>query len=146
MKLLRGREFVSDILSEKIRVLLMDDEEIVRTVADKMLQHLGYAVALTRDGEEVVSVYREAKESGRPFDIVILDLTVPRGVDGKEAIARLRAYDPDVRAIISSGYPNDPAVADYREHGFVGVMNKPYELRQMEAALAEVLNPRRGAR
>ncbi len=137
---MQGREKVSDVSSDKIRVLLMDDEEIVRTVAKKMLQHLGYEVELTSEGEEAVNAYRRAREAGRPFDVVILDLTVPRGMSGKDAIARLRAYDPEIRAIISSGYPNDPAVADYREHGFIGVMNKPYELRQMEAALMGVLH------
>ncbi len=128
--------------SGKIRILLMDDEEIVRTVAKKMLEHLGYQVELTLDGEEAVSAYQQAKENGNPFDVVILDLTVPRGMNGREAISSLKAYDPEVRAIISSGYPNDPAVSDFREFGFAGVMNKPYELRQLEAALSDVLQSR----
>ena len=97
---------------------------------------------MVADGEECVQAYRAAQAAGTPFDLVILDLTVPGGMGGKDAIAALRAIDPAVRAIVSSGYSNDPVVARHREFGFQAVVPKPYEMSVLADAIQRVLAPR----
>ena len=92
-----------------------------------------------RDGEEAVELYERELRRSRPFDAVILDLTVPGGMGGKDAVKRLRALDPAVKAIVSSGYCNDPVMASYRDHGFRGVIAKPYNVDDLAAVLKEVL-------
>lgn len=119
----------------KGKVLVMDDDEIVRTVALQMLTHLGYKVIESSDGLEAITLYQRALEKGEPFDVVILDLTVPGRMGGKETIARLLRIDPSVRAIVSSGYSNDPVMADFKEYGFSAVVPKPYSLNRLGAAV-----------
>jgi len=119
------------------RVLVMDDEAPVREVAERMLEHLGYRVALTAEGREAVELYRREMDGSSSFDLVIVDLTVPGGMGGAEAVRRLRELDPSVRAVVCSGYSNDPVMARYREHGFVGVIHKPFDLGQLARVLAE---------
>lgn len=121
------------------RVLLMDDDQMVRQVAGRMLQWLGYDVVTAEDGAAAIALYREAQGTGTPFQLVIMDLTVPGGMGGGEAIRQLREFAPDVRAIVSSGYFNDPIMANYRDYGFDGVIAKPYQLENMRAALDLVL-------
>jgi PAS domain S-box-containing protein len=113
------------------KILVMDDDEIVRKVAVQMLFHLGYEVAEAPDGESALGLYQEALAQGRPFDGVILDLTVPGKMGGKETISRLLTVDPGVKAIVSSGYSNDPIMADYRKFGFAGVIPKPYSMEKL---------------
>ncbi|HAK60612.1 MAG TPA: hypothetical protein DCO77_09555, partial [Nitrospiraceae bacterium] len=98
-------------------ILVVDDEEIVRNVAGTMLNELGYDVAFAKNGSEAIDVYRKNKESGSPFSAVIMDLTIPGGMGGKEAVLKLAAFDPDVKAIVSSGYSNDPIMAEYTDYG-----------------------------
>ena len=124
------------------RILFMDDEELLRSVVTRMLEIMGYETVPAADGEEAVRLYREAAESGRPFDAVILDLSVPNGVDGREAMRRLREYDPDVVALISSGFVGDRVLAEYRDFGFSGVIAKPYTSDELRETLAEVLSGR----
>jgi len=121
------------------RILLMDDEERVRSVASRMISHLGYEVELTEDGEQAVEKYNAAIEVGQPFSAVILDLTVPGGMGGSEAIMRLKQIDPGVRAIVSSGYSTDAAMADYKSAGFCEVLRKPYRMEDLSQALARSL-------
>jgi len=121
------------------RVLVMDDEQVVRTVLQRMLARLGYEVHCVAEGGEAVAAYKQALESDRPFDIAILDLTVPGGMGGLEAMSHLKAIDPGVKAIVSSGYSNDPVMAEYRRHGFAGVMSKPYRIEDLGLALNRVL-------
>ncbi len=121
------------------RVLVMDDEPVIRQVLSEMLGHLGYQVVVTEDGAEAVDRYREAKEAGTPFDVVITDLSVPGGMGGREAMTRLREIDPNVRAIVSSGYSNDPVMADFRSHGFAAVVPKPYRLEDLAEVVRRVL-------
>lgn len=129
------------LIEGKGRVLIMDDEDIVIQVATEMLKRLGYEVEVSKDGSEAIEIYKKAMESGRAFDAVIMDLTIPGGMGGKEAIKKLKEIDPDVRAIVSSGYSNDPILAEYRDYGFAGVVSKPYKIQKLSEELHGVVNP-----
>lgn len=126
----------------KGRVLVMDDEELLRAVATEMLRHLGYTVEVAIDGHEAIRKYEAARESRDPFDVVILDLTVPGGMGGKETIQRLREIDPHVKAIVSSGYSQDPVLSDFEKHGFDGVVPKPYKIAGLSEAVHTVMKTR----
>ena len=123
----------------KGRVLVMDDEEFVRDVAGEMLKAIGYEVEFARDGLEALRKYRKAKEKQKLFDCVILDLTIPGGMGGKELIKELVEIDPEVKAIVSSGYSNDPIMSNYRDYGFSGVVPKPYEIKELSKVLYKVI-------
>lgn len=122
------------------KVLLMDDEEIIRETAGDMLKYMGYDVAFARDGNEAILVYKKALGSDCPFDAVIMDLTIPGGMGGKEAIQKLLEIDPGVRAIVSSGYSSDPIMANHRQYGFAGVVAKPYKTKDLGAALKKIVS------
>ena len=126
------------------RVLVMDDEELVRGTADMMLRHLGYDVVCAEDADGAVAEYRRALDAGRPFDAVLLDLTVPGGRGGLEAIAELRRIDPDVVAVVSSGYSTDPVLSEPDRHGFAAVVVKPYKLETLSNALRRAVTAVRG--
>jgi CheY-like chemotaxis protein len=113
----------------------MDDEKDVRNLAQAMLQRLGYEVETVADGAQAVQTYREALEKGRPFDAVILDLTIPGGMGGKETLEEFRQMDPHVRALVSSGYSTDPIMSDLERYGFQGVIPKPYRLEDLGRAV-----------
>lgn len=115
------------------KVLIMDDEEMIRSVTGDMLRHIGYEVDFAKDGAEAISKYAMARESGRPFDAVILDLTVAGGMGGKDALRKLVNIDPNVKAIVSSGYSNDPILADFTRHGFQGMAAKPYRIDELRS-------------
>jgi len=123
----------------KGRILVMDDEEIIQAMLLKMLTLAGYYVEPAKDGAEAVELYRKARESGQPFDAVILDLTVPGGMGGKETVKNLLEIDPKVKAIVSSGYATDPIMSEYKKYGFSAVVTKPYSVIQMEEMLHDVL-------
>ncbi|MGE5443363.1 MAG: ATP-binding protein, partial [Ignavibacteriales bacterium] len=118
------------------RVLIMDDEAIIRTAAGRAIMRMGYEVEYAKGGEEAIEIYTRARDENRPFDLVIMDLTIPGGIGGREAIAKLMEIDPDVRAVVSSGYSNDPVMSEHRRYGFRGVVAKPYDIEE----LAEILN------
>lgn len=123
----------------KGKVLIMDDEELIRDLLSEMLTNIGYEVALAISGTETIGIYKEAKQSGKPFDAVIIDLTIPGGMGGKETIQRLREIDPDVKAIVSSGYSNDPIMAEFERYGFKGVIAKPYKIHELSDVLHKVI-------
>lgn len=125
------------------RVLVMDDEEIIRDVLQEMLRRFGYETVLARDGGEAIELYRRAKESEHPFDAVIMDLTVPGGMGGKEAIRKLREIDPEVRAIVSSGYSNDPLAGTFTKYGFSDFVAKPFKLEELGKVLKRVVSKNR---
>ena len=122
------------------RILVMDDEDIVREVAKEMIISLGYGAELARNGEEAIELYEKAISSGRPFDAVIMDLTVPGGMGGKEALVKLKKIDPEVRSIVSSGYSHNPVMGRYEEFGFTGVLSKPYKIKDLGEALNSVIS------
>ncbi len=121
------------------KILIMDDEESIRVLAAECLTMLGYRVETAGDGTEAIELFAKAQALARPFDAVILDLTVPGGMGGREAIVRLRDLDPNVRAIVSSGYSNDPIMAQYAEYGFQGVIPKPYDATRLSEVVRRVL-------
>ena len=130
---------VTGLTKGKGRILVMDDEEIVREVVEQMLVYLGYEVVFVADGSQAIERYRESRESGASFDLVILDLTVPGGMGGKETMEHLLKIDPEVKVLVSSGYSTDPVMAEYRKFGFSGVIGKPYEIKTLGDALSLVL-------
>jgi PAS domain S-box-containing protein len=141
--LVETKPLQGDIVTGEGRVLLMDDDEMVISMAGRMLTRLGYHAGFARNGSEAIELYEQARESGAPFDAVILDLTIRGSMGGREVVARLREVDPEVRAIVSSGYSNDPVMADFEAHGFVGVIPKPYEIRSLSEALKTAIAPSR---
>ena len=119
-------------------VLVMDDDEMILDLAENILHLLGYRVTTCASGEEAVSQYKTAQGSGMPFDVVIMDLTVPGGMGGRETAQKILAFDPGARLIVSSGYSNDPIMAHYEEYGFCGAMVKPYRITELMEALRGV--------
>jgi two-component system cell cycle sensor histidine kinase/response regulator CckA len=121
------------------RILVMDDEASLRKIVGRMLEKLGYESEFAKDGAEAIEMYKEAKEAEKPYNAVILDLTIPGGIGGKEAINKLLEIDPGIKAIVSSGYSDDPVLANFQEYGFKGIMPKPFESLRLGKALHEVL-------
>lgn len=129
-------------MAGKGKVLLMDDEQIILDVTLEVLRFLEYDVMFARDGTAALELYKHEKEAGVPFDLVVLDLSVPEGLGGKDTIALLKAYDPAVKAIVSSGYSNDPVVQDFRQYGFSGKLSKPYKISDLKDVLEQLIkNP-----
>lgn len=120
-------------------ILIMDDEEAIRVALKKMLEHLGYSVLSARNGEEAIDLYRDALGNGGTVDAVILDLTIPGGMGGRDTVARLIELDSGIRAIASSGYSQDNAIARYREYGFRAFIPKPFRLEELSKTLHSVL-------
>jgi PAS domain S-box-containing protein len=120
-------------------ILIMDDEEIVRNAAGRILEYLGYQAKYAADGAEALEMYRQTKGSVEQFDAIIMDLTVPGGIGGKEAIKQLLEIDPEAKAIVSSGYSNDPIMSQYQDYGFKAVATKPYSMEELFAVLNQVL-------
>jgi PAS domain S-box-containing protein len=122
------------------RILLMDDEEFVREIATELLKHLGYTVETANDGKEAIELYKKSMASGESYAAVIMDLTIPGGMGGKDAIQELKKLDPDVRTIVSSGYANDPILANFKEYGFDGMVPKPYRVEELAETLHQIIN------
>jgi CheY-like chemotaxis protein len=117
----------------------MDDEEFVLDVVIEMLRAVGYDTGVVRDGEEALIEYKLAMEAGRKYDIVLMDLTNNKGMGGKETIGGLLALDPFAQAIVSSGYSNDPVMAEYTKYGFVGILPKPYTLEELAMSIKQTI-------
>ncbi len=122
------------------RILIMDDEPIILTVTKMLLSHLGYTVETANDGKTAIEIYCNAQKENQKFDAVILDLTVPAGMGGKETMSKLLQIDPNVNALVSSGYSNDPIMADYKSYGFKGIIIKPYNVEELNKSLQLLLN------
>jgi len=122
------------------RILLLDDEPAICEITSILLKKLGYDAVITSKGEDTINAYRDALAQGVRFDVVILDLTVPGGLGGREVITALHEMDPDVLALVSSGDANDPAVVKFRDFGFTGVLMKPYTKAILDATIKSVIN------
>ncbi len=125
---------------QKARILLMDDEYIVQTMAKHMLEYSGHEVLLAGNGEEAIQFYQEHLIAKRPIDIVMLDLTIPGGMGGKDAVLEILKLDSTAKVIAASGYSNDPAIAHYRDYGFVDSIAKPFQLDELNATINRVLS------
>jgi PAS domain S-box-containing protein len=141
--LLEPAEFQSEVAAAGagFHILFMDDEEAILNAVGEMLKCHGHRVVTSTDGAEAIGLYQQACAAGDPFDAVIMDLTVPGGMGGQEAITLLRDFDPDIKAIVSSGYANDPIMSDYERYGFVGVVSKPYKVDELNEVLHRVIDP-----
>lgn len=126
-------------MAGKGKVLLMDDEQIILDVTHEVLKFLNFDVMFATDGLAAIDLYKKEKIAGSPFDIVILDLSVPTGMGGKETIEELRKFDPAVKAIVSSGYANDPVVEDFSQYGFSAKLTKPYKITDLKNILEELM-------
>ncbi len=133
-------QFESKDASQEGRILLMDDEKMIRETAGKVLRYIGYDVEYAEDGSQAIEIYKKNVESGDNFDAVILDLTVPGGMGGEQAIKQLLEIDPEVKAIVSSGYSDNPIMSQFEEYGFSGVIVKPYDLNELKKVLFTVVN------
>lgn len=126
-------------MGKKGSILVMDDEELVRRVARKMLSMLGHEMEFAANGQEAIEKYRLAKEAGKPFDLIILDLTIKGGMGGHEAIQEIAKIDPGVVAVVSSGYGDNSIMSDYRNFGFSGILMKPYTMGNLRKCLDNLL-------
>ncbi len=122
------------------RILVMDDEAAVREIAEEMLKEMGHQVLLADDGLEALQIYKEALQSDQPIDLILLDLTIPGGVGGKDAMEQLLAIDNKVQAIVSSGYSNDPIMANYSDYGFRAAIAKPYQLNDLARTINQLIS------
>ncbi len=121
------------------RILLLDDEPAICEITGILLRKLGYDPEITMRGEDTIEAYKGAMAAGNPFSLVILDLSIPGGMGGREVIAALKQMDPAVRALVSSGDANDPAVVNYTDFGFSGVLMKPYNKAALDTILKTFL-------
>ncbi len=122
----------------KGKILIMEDDETIREVTGEMLRHLGYHVVFARDGAEAIDLYTQARGTDTPFEVVVLDLTIPGGMGGKQAISKLLEIDPQTKAIVASGYANDPIMAQFSHYGFCDRIVKPYQSEALHAVLYKV--------
>ena len=135
----KGRSGRRVMTSAVGRILVMDDEDFIRKLAAQMLQKMGFTVSVASDGEEAIRLYRQALADDQAYDAVILDLTIPGGMGGKETISKLLDLDSEVKAIVSSGYSNDPVLSNYAQYGFQQAVSKPYRIHELSEALQAIL-------
>ena len=136
----RAAQMPAGPAARKGRVLLMDDDKDLLFAQSGILEALGYRTDTATDGQSALRAYTRAADVGNPYDAVILDLTVPGGMGGKEAVERLLEFDPDARVIVSSGYSNDPVMANHAAYGFKGVLPKPCLVDRMAETLRRVIS------
>jgi CheY-like chemotaxis protein len=136
----RGQEEAAGTAVEDKRILLMDDEDMILAVAERMLSRLGYGVVSCHDGRSAIRLWKEGMRAGREFDALILDITVRGGMGGLETLAELKKLDPRCRAIASSGYSDAEAIEEHLAAGFAGVLTKPYTLQKLDEVLQHVLD------
>ena len=127
------------VAEQKAEILVMDDEETVLSVTRQMLEKYGFSAQGATDGKQAIAMYKQSMEAGEPFSLVIMDLTIPGGTGGKEAIKELIAIDPGAKAIVSSGYATDPVMADYGDYGFKGRLMKPFNMKALIEEVTRVI-------
>ena len=124
----------------KGRILVMDDEALILNIAGEMIQALGHDFDFAKDGKSAIEKYRDAMESDKPFDVVIIDLTIRGGMGGRETVEHLLAIDSNIKAIVSSGYSDDAVISDYYKYGFKAYLTKPYKIEDLRDRLTALLN------
>jgi CheY-like chemotaxis protein len=125
--------------AEKRRILLMDDEQMILDIVSRMLTHLGYEVLTCTNGAQAIAAFAKAKTNGQPFDVVLMDLVIPNGVGGQDAVHTIRKIDPQAKVIASSGHLEHPVMIDYKKFGFVAVLEKPYKLERLQQVIDAVI-------
>jgi two-component system, cell cycle sensor histidine kinase and response regulator CckA len=133
------RDYSEKTSAVKGRVLLMEEEPSIRNLIERMLAPKGFDIVCANDGAEAIELYKDAKARQRSFDAVILDLTVTFGMGAKETIKHLVAIDPDVKAIVSSGYSFDDAIVNYSHYGFKGAITKPFSIKELMSTVNEMI-------
>ena len=126
------------------KILLIDDEQMIRKSASAVLGRLGFEVESAKDGSEGIRLHEEAVKAERPFDAVIMDLTIPGGMSGEETLRELKRICPEVKVVVSSGYSNDSILSLYREYGFSAAVPKPWSLEELTDTLRRLIGPGRG--
>ncbi len=134
-----SEELTRQYLDGKLRILAVDDQDIIRDLIQAILGNLGYEVFVAENGEQAIEFYESEIKSGRKIDLVIMDLTIPGEMGGKDAIIKLREIDPDFKAIVSSGYSDDPVMSDYEQYGFDGFIIKPYKNKDLIEVVQNVM-------
>jgi PAS domain S-box-containing protein len=134
------QEYIPMIEEKGNKIILMDDEVHITELIGEMLKEMNYEVETAKNGAEVLELYTTALQTGQPFDLVIMDLTVPGEMGGREAISHLLKIDPSVKAIVSSGYSNDPVMSDCKKYGFSGMVSKPYKIEELCQEINRVLS------
>lgn len=130
----------SSILSNTGRILVMDDDLMIRNIAGRLLRFIGYEVVTVTSGDETIREYKEAMQKNKKFDVVILDLTVAGGMGGRDTIRALKEIDPHVKAVVSSGYSDDPIMTDYQKYGFTDLIAKPYKIYELGEVVFRVMS------
>jgi CheY-like chemotaxis protein len=120
-------------------ILLLEDEAMISEIASEMLSYIGYEVVCAREGSQAVELYNERYHSGSPFSAVIMDLSIPNGMGGEEAVTEVLRIDPQAKVIVSSGYTYDPAMVDFRNFGFSGAIGKPYTIPELDRILTDII-------
>lgn len=124
----------------KGRIMIMDDEEIIREVAGEILTHLGHDVVVAADGAKAIELYNEALKNNTPIDLIIMDLTIPGGMGGQETVKKILGINAEAKVIVSSGYSTDPVMANFKEYGFAAMVPKPFDFKELSKVISEVLN------
>jgi len=127
------------VSEQKTKILVMDDEEIVADIAKQMLEYLGYEVCVVENGEEAIEEYRESHSGGMPYSLVIMDLNIPGGMGGMEAVKGVLDVDESAKVIVATGFSTDPIVNDYKDYGFSGCIAKPFDLKGLQDVVNHVL-------
>ena len=123
----------------KARIMVMDDQEIVRETIESLLTQLGHESVMAADGVEAIRLYRESLSSERPIDLILMDLTIPGGMGGEEAVKEILRIDSEARVIVTSGYSNNPVMANYSQYGFCGAVIKPYRIGEVKRVIIKAL-------
>lgn len=131
---------MTEAAGQKARIMVMDDEEQIRKLTDRMLSKMGHEVVLAADGAEAVRLYKEALDKGTPMDLVIMDLTIPGGMGGQDAVKEILSVNPNAKVLVSSGYSTDPVMASHSEFGFCGALVKPFQLSELKKTLKKILS------
>ena len=136
-----GQQSVPAIKKGRGRVLIMDDDQSIRRMAEDALTYFGYEAVTVQDGQAAIDLVSQSLASGKKIEVVILDLTIPGAMGGKEAIQHLKKIDPQIKAIATSGYSDDPIMCDFQKHGFQGILVKPYKIFDLANLLESMCGP-----
>ena len=131
---------VDEVTSGSARILVMDDEELIQSICKEILINMGHKVETVSSGEEAIKIFKERFDSKEKFDLVIMDLTIPGGLGGKDTLVEIKRIDPSVKAIVVSGYSNDPVMANYKEYGFDDMLTKPYKFEDLTITVNRILS------